>query len=305
MPHPFIFDHLIPTLDAAKIQLESLDLNACVSSLATLSSASCLTSLKRLKTDLILDRKKPRPFQLFTQSPILSNLETLILGDDLLSIITSAKLVSLLSSSMMSNNLVELDLACITFPTADLIKTLCTQHTIPHDNTSPLKYGKLRQLDISMSHITDDDVALIVENLTQLTHLNVSNFSFDCNITDKTIIALLSTEKADPRYQYPSLPNLVNLNISSCQITAPGFIELSKSQLLDQLEELHLRYCPGLYSLDHQPFSPSLYALLTTPHVSHLQTLVLSDGMMVDSAKHKAGDMAIEKYLDNCHVSWE
>ena len=307
----FAFDHLIPTLDAANIQLETLELSDTTFSLAALSSAPCLTSLKQFLVEEwsemspALDQDEPGRFDLFIQSPILSNLETLAFDRQFRLGLTSAQWVSLLSSPMFSNNLIQLDFSHCTFPMGDVIKTLCTQRVIAGDETSPLKYGKLQKLDLSSTQITADDIGLVVENLTQLTSLSVHRAHVGKDkkaANDETLAALLSTEIANPYYPYPSLPNLVKLDVSSCDLSSEFFIQLSKSQLLDQLERLDVSGCLGLFDWD-QDITPGLHALLTTPNVSNLKELVVYLPPKPEFDNLKKDDCAIMSHLDNCTVS--
>ena len=309
--HPeFVFDDLIPVLDAANVKLETLDIAQTFSSLAALSSASCLTSLKQfVNMGRILDPKESGHFDLFTQSPILSNLETLTFNEGFRLGLSSAQWVSLLSSPMMSNNLTELDLSYCEFPMVDVIKTLCTQRVIPDDETSPLKYGKLKNLNLAFTQVTAEDIGLIVENLTQLTDLGLGNLyaaaadAADGAVDRRTIVPLLSTETANPCYPDPALPNLVHLDLSRSSISPQGFIQLSKSQLLDQLEWLDVGDCPSLKQHDDdEDLPPSLYALLTSSRVSNLKRLDLKFLIQSRFGKLKEKDNAIAKYLDHCWV---
>ena len=75
--------------------------------------------------------------------------------------------------------------------------------------------------------------------------------------------ALIGDEHVDPLQPYPALPNLIYLSLRDSSITDQGCIELSKSQLLDQLERLDLSSRGGL-QIDAT-------ALLTTPLYSHMR----------------------------------
>ena len=77
--------------------------------------------------------------------------------------------------------------------------------------------------------------------------------------------ALIGDEHIDPLQPYPSLPNLVFLSLYKSSITDQGCIELSKSQLLDQLGYL------DLYSLDPRSTQIGTTALLTTPLYSNMK----------------------------------
>jgi hypothetical protein len=248
MPPIFSFDRIIPALDAANVKLETLDLgdSKTQSSLNALATASCLsTGLKQITMGSFPELNRQSVFETLIQSPLLSHLE--IFPRDIIHRLTSDQLVSILSSTNMSNDLIELDLDGFEDPVKDVVKTLCTQRIIPGDETSPLKFGKLRKLNLSYTDVDDDDVELIVANLTQLTHLELVDWVDHDNpltltdkLTDKTITALLSTESNNPCYPDTSLPNLIHLSINGSQITDKGWIQLSQSQLLDQLEYLNV-----------------------------------------------------------------
>ena len=68
-------------------------------------------------------------------------------------------------------------------------------------------------------------VELIVQNLKDLTHLNLSR---NPNIDDATIItALIGDKHVDLQFSSPSLPNLIDLTLGSCSINAPPvFVEI-------------------------------------------------------------------------------
>ena len=50
----------------------------------------------------------------------------------------------------------------------NVIETICTARVNPGDERSPLKYGKLRKLNFDHTNITDAEIKLLVENLTEL-----------------------------------------------------------------------------------------------------------------------------------------
>ena len=165
---------------------------------------------------------------------------------------------------MMSNDLVELNLvSCEGSITDDVIETIFTTRVNPGDETSPLKFGKLQRLYCRDSSIGARGVHTIVQNLPHLTHLYLPN-SKDFDVA---MAALIGDEHVDPLHPYPALPNLVCLSLYGSSITNPGYIELSKSQLLDQLEYLNL------FSHPHPgPIQIGETALLTTPLYSNMRT---------------------------------
>ena len=174
----------------------------------------------------------------------------------------------------------ELDFSQCPYPLPDLIETICTTRINPNDETSPLKYGKLRQLRFYDTEVTDYEVKLIVENLTDLTHLELGYSS--CRrrvVTDKTITALLATERADLAYPYITLPNLTHLDLRSSGITSGGLIELSKSRLFSQLEELDVGECEARWDGNYPQLPPGLLPLLTNSRFSKLNLLRL-DGLI-------------------------
>jgi hypothetical protein len=307
MPPHFVFDDLLPILDAANVKLETLDSGHTEPPLRALSTASCLSDLHGFEMTYPPDLDEQDLFETFIQSPFVSNLE--ILPSEIVRGLSVDQLVSMLSSPNMSNNLIELDLHNYGDPVKNVIITLCTQRIIPGDESSPLKFGKLRKLNLSCTHVDDDDVKLVVMNLTQLTHLVLNKDGWRLNpFTDKTITALLSAERADPFYPSPSLPNLIHLSIRGSKITHSGLTQLSQSQLLDQLE--YLDVSEGLLLGDGNNLrgqllalvSPGLQSLLTTSVVSNLKYLKL-----VKLLSHHLGDLqkkdeALLKYLDHCHV---
>ena len=112
------------------------------------------------------------------------------------------------------------------------------------------------------------------------------------NITDTSIIALISHEHNDPQLPYPALPNLASLDLSKCSITEQGLVTLSKSQLLDQIEDL---------SLDNQPHIHSSNGANTL-----LQTTLFSNmnWMWLDRVDEQHIDSQDFSHFDNCEVSW-
>jgi hypothetical protein len=322
MPPTFSFDYIIPALDAANVKLETLDLgdrksfdgfgmatfapSKTQSSLNALATASCLSmGLKQIKMGKCSILNQQNVFE--TQSPLLSHLE--IFPHQIIHDLTSDQLVSILSSPNMSNDLIEFDLSQSLSPVKDVVKTLCTQRIIPGDETSPLKFGKLRKLNLSYTDVDDDDVELIVANLTQLTHLELVKWS-GIPITDKTITALLSTELNNPCYPYTSLPNLIHLSINGSRITDKGWIQLSQSQLLDQLKYLSVNQeGPRLREILQQMLNgeilelpPRFKCLFTTSLVSNLRTMNSDYLSPFELSDLKKKDATLFQYLDHCHL---
>jgi hypothetical protein len=319
IPPIFSFDRIIPALDAANVKLETLDLgdsrsfggfgmaSKTQSSLNALATASCLsTGLKQIKMGDFSTLNQQNVFEIIIQSPLISHLE--LFPRDIIHDLTSDQLVSILSSPNMSNDLIELNLNDLEAPVKDVVKALCTQRIIPGDETSPLKFGKLRKLNLSWTDVSDDDVELIVANLSQLTHLELINWS--TNVTDKTITALLSTERNNPCYPSTSLPNLIHLSIRGSQITDKGWIQLSQSQLLDQLEYLNVdQEGPSLGQILRQMLNgeilelpPRFKCLFTTPLVSNLRTMSLDYLLPDELSDLKKKDATLFQYLDHCHL---
>ena len=193
-----------------------------------------------------------------------------------------------------------------------MVKTICTTRTDPDDETSPLKYGKVRKLIFNRTpNVTSDDIKLIVENLTELTHLDLEYLAGV--VTDQTITALLATEHVDPAYPSTTLPNLTHLNLCGSSLTCEGLMALSQSSLFSQLEYLNLAgSAVGPWNIrDSGPLPPGLQALLANSRVTNLQHLNLRDLIeppncifTVENLVKK--DPAIAKlfqYLGKCRVT--
>jgi hypothetical protein len=303
MPAEFVFDDIISTLDAANVKLETLDLLLTKSSLDALLTASCLSELKQIRIGYSSDLNEPDSFEAFVQSSLLSHLE--IFPHQIINDLTSDQLVSILSSPKMSNDLIECNLSWYQSPVKDVVKTLCTQRSIPGDESSPLKFGKLRKLNLSWTDVSDDDVKLIVANLTQLTHLELNKMSLDSTnpITNNTITALVSAERANPCYPSTSLPNLVHLDIKGSKISHTGLIRLSQSQLLDQLEYLDVSKGSLLRQNPRTSKLPSgLKALFTTPLASNLKQLNVHDLTYTKLKGSQPQDGSLLKYLGHCCI---
>ena len=180
----------------------------------------------------------------FSQSPNLSNLT----GFEIPQIVgykwTHQTLQSLLTSPIMSNDLVSLEFPshCSDIVTDELIEVILTAHTIPGDETSPIKFGKLQKLDLSKTKVGSRSIELIVKHLPHLTHLSLERCE---NINDAAVTALIANEHEDLCSPYPVLENLIELVLTDCPISDQGCITLSKSQLLDQLERLDLNSYPN------------------------------------------------------------
>ena len=311
--YPTTFNDFIPTLNTANIKLETLNLHCTPSTFAPFLTAPCLSELKELKCDGFGRDIPYFTSQQFLQLPFLSNLQHFPFT---LGAMFSSQLLTILSSPKMSNNLIELDLSCYDYPIKDVIKAICTTRVNPGDETSPLKYGKLRKIRLSGTQVADDDIQLIVENLTGLTHLNVSSGDNDDNddddddnlITDKTITTLLATERAHLAYPYTTLPNLTHLGLSASAITSNGLMELSKSQLFSQLEELDVSRCQTEPWNDPEDpaLPPGLLALLTNPRVSNLRLLrlygIIGDHIDLEEFRHLKPEIA--KYFEHCKVEY-
>ena len=300
----FTFHDIIRTLNTANIKLETLKLTSTSSDWESVLTEPCFSNLKELK----IESNELKPLNHFTPDQFLKlhflpNIERFPFR---LNQFDQHDLVRILSSPKMSNNLIEFNLWGYKYPVSEVIKTLCTQRVIPGDETSPLKYGKLKKLHLGFTGVTDADVELIVANLTQLTHLNLSQEPdrfLVRTITDKTITTLLATEHGNPDHPYTSLPNLVHLDLMGTGITCNGLVQLSKSQLLDQLETLHLDQTSVLPWRDvRQPAPPGLHALLTTPRVSNLKRLFLHDLSPPRGRLEQSCDDRILKYLGNCLI---
>lgn len=117
-----------------------------------------------------------------------------------------------LSSPPLSNDLVGLDLRHY-YPDQldeirldDIITTLCTQRILPGDETSPLKFGNLRKLDLRGKTVSEDVIELAIKTLSQLTHLTLPK-----NATDRTIDTLVAIERDQGL-------NLTHLDISRSTI---------------------------------------------------------------------------------------
>ena len=138
---------------------------------------------------------------------------------------------------------------------------------------------------------------------------------------------LSSTEHADPAYPYTTLPNLTHLDLFASGITCEGLIELAKSQLFSQLEDLDVGACNAQRwgfdegqdddddddddDEDGQQLPPGLLALFTHVRVSNLKTLMLYDlipkyaGIKLLS-RYYDGDIAqYFQYIGNCKVMSE
>ena len=187
--------------------------------------------------------------QRYAQSPILSNLTDFSLPNLFVQVGSHLRLSaqhyytwtmndieSILTSPMMSNNLIELDLSDARSAVNDqLLETILTMRVIPGDESSPLKFGNVQKLNLQRSSIGARGVELIVQNLKELTHLDLS---YNRNIDDEAITALIGDEHVDLQFPSPSLPNLIDLHLHFCAITDNGCMKLSKSQLLHQLKGL-------------------------------------------------------------------
>ena len=174
----------------------------------------------------------------------------------------------------MPNNIVELDnFKC---PMNDVtVKTICTARVIPNDETSPLKYGQLCKL--SCKNPTNNGLKLILDNLAELTHLEIHDAD------DETITTLLASELAGLDDLYTNLPNLTHLDLPSSRITSNGLIQLSQSQLFCQLERLDVRNCGATPWDGGVQLPPGLKAILTNSRRSNLKHLNLTGLIPLDT----------------------
>ena len=252
-------DSFITELEEANVQLETFNLPLLPFDCLFLTTSPVFSQLKVLVGDrAYLEPHRDVPVvdhpQLFataveqlSQSPILSNLTHFRLPKFALQVgrylseysLTPNDLESILTSPMMSNNLIELDFAK-SMVTDQLIETILTTRVIPGDETSPLKFGQLQKLNIQEGDFGTNAVNSLVKNLTQLTHLNLSGSS---NIDDAAITALIGPKHTNLQLPSPSLPNLRDLALELCQITDKGCGELSKSQLIHRLGNFSCRHC--------------------------------------------------------------
>ena len=294
---------LFNTLDNANVKIETFNLDRSTMDLDLFSISPCFSQLQSFSpwsftTTTPTSSSPPPPTSVeewddaltrFAQSPNLSNLTNFKIPD----LVrhekwTHQQFVSLFTSPMMSNDLLQFDIdrwACSVNITDDWMETILTARVIPGDETSPLKFGKLQKLNLSRSQVGHRTIELIVQNLPYLTHLQLEECS---NITDTAIAALIGHEHVDPKHPYPTLPNLTHLNLNSCPITGQGWIELSNSQLLDQLEDLNLG--------DDGDEDPDERAdiIVKTPLFSNMKSMYLPTEPSID--KEDLG------HLDNCQI---
>ena len=246
---------LLTRLKTANVKLETFEPGSfAVPNLLLLnliSTSSCLSQLKSVSLKTCGSEEQgsspdhPHPedwvpvLERFAQSPNLSNLTTLVIPRLNNHLWSTQALESLLTSPTMSNDLIHLDLTSCTkkVVTDDFMQSIITARVVPGDETTPLKYGKLRELVIMDSKVSHRTMTLIAQNLPQLTHLEMSLCQ---EINDEAITALIGDEHHDPRYPTPVLSNLRSLRLFFCRITSKSFEQLAKSQLLDQLESLDL-----------------------------------------------------------------
>ena len=184
--------------------------------------------------------------QQLAQSPNLSKLTSFALPQ-LNRPWTSHQILTLLTSPMMSNDLVNLDLSNCrdqilrgNLPsnlTDDVLETILRTRTIPTDPNSPLKYGKLKQLRLFRAPIGPRGIKAIVNNLPPLTELYIESCR---EVNDEAVTIIIGHEHDDLKHPLPALPNLTHLTLPGSTITNNSLIQLSKSQLLDQLEHLSL-----------------------------------------------------------------
>ena len=282
---------LLHTLGTANVTLETFDLGFnSIINLDLFSSSSCLSQLKSFSLhcfDMPPSSQTVKDWngalERLEQSPNLSNLTNFSIPRLVGHQWTHQQLVSLFTSPMMSNDLVELDLSLsIDLITDDFMEAILTARLIPGDETSPFKFGKLQKLQLSSAHVGPRTIELIVQNLPHLIHLDLSCCR---DITDAAITALIGHEHDDPHSPYPALPNLTHLDLYACPLTEQGLTELSKSQLLDQLNELNLPRLPNQYQI----------AFMTTPLFSNMRSLRLrSDGDKIDTKPFN--------HLQNCNI---
>ena len=242
---------LITALETASAKLETFsDLSPAKWPLDIFATSPVFSQLKHfnlkngsfIRGDHLLPQSWDVLWQQFIQSPNLSNLVTFTLPKLFKNIDhhhwTEKDVISLFTSPMMSNDLVELNLiSCYSAITDDVIETIFTTRVIPGDKTSPLKFGQLEWLYCFQTQIGARGIAAIVQNLPQLAHLGLGHCE---NFDDEAMVALIGDEHTDPLQPYPALPNLTYLSLLNPSMTDQGCIELSKSQLLDQLEYLEM-----------------------------------------------------------------
>ena len=273
-----------PSLSQLKV-LAPFDLDIGTSSTTTTTSTT--TTMKSESSDERWDAALKR----FAQSPNLSNLTKFTTPALIRRRWSREDLESLFTSPTMSNDLIELKINSRNGDiTDDLMETILAARVVPGDETSPLKYGKLQKLDLSDSHIGPRTVELIVQNFPHLTHLDLCCCE---KINNDAITALIGHEHDDIRDPSPALPNLRSLDISQCSITSKGLIELSKSQLLDQLEHLNFRGDDRARDVGE-----GTGAIAKTPLFSNMESIIWNQPV-----HHFAVDISSCPHLDNCKVS--
>ena len=302
----FVFDNLIPVLDGAKVQLESLNLTRTESSFGALaSSSSCLSSsLKHFSMGYCLEQTDKQAQQaqvdLFTNSPLLSNLQNTPFNYYSRCPLTLPQFISLLSSPMMSNDVVDMDLTGLSFPLHKVIKTISTLRINPSDKSSPLKFAKLQKLNLSGGQFGDSEVKSIVGSFKELTHLYLGNQNG--KLIDKAIThALVATERANPYYLQTSLPKLTHLDISTSSILEDGCQALTTSQLFNQLIYFDGNECDGFCPME-QGLGECVDATLCSTLVSKLKYMDIGGYIFDELDDYMRFHLDLKKCLSNCVV---
>ena len=261
----------LKTFMEARVKMDSFSTSPCLSQLEVLELHPLI--FHSANNDDRADETWSRSFQQFIQSPNLSKLTHLTIPLFIQAhhnawqrnnsrLLRPVEIVSLFTSPMMSNDLVNLTINMTNNLTDDVIEKIFTARVDPDNDTSPLKFGKLEKLTIVAENLTSRSVDIIAQNLPQLTHLSLPDSS---QLDDDAIAAIIGNEHHDPRYPYPALPNLHSLELANCLVTDQGLIHLSKSQLLDQFETLSI-WSDGITHLGSK-------ALLTTPLFSNMKSI--------------------------------
>jgi hypothetical protein len=136
------------------------------------------------------------------------------------------------------------------------------------------------------ANITSHGIQLIVQNFPHLTHLILN----DCNLVGGAAITAFIA--SDPHFPSPALPNLVHLTVTDCSITNQGYISLSKSQLLDQLESLNIIYN-----------QVGAEAILKTPLFSYMKTIQIQTLLVLKSTPSRLAILTIARLFSLSNVA--
>lgn len=210
MPPDFFRDEITPLTNLRELGLTIFGLTAGLSLINTAAQSSRLRNLTSLETNVI---SVIEPLTSLTQLDVYSN----GLCDDDIQRLTNLRILrsscySALSRTVLSN-----------------LTNLETLHLFNHETETLFLLTKLVDLDLSASHITDEQISLLT-NLTRLVLASCPSITNHAVYELKNLAFITATETQITKYGVSHLQNLQEINLEEAEELSDLVSDDSESQ---------------------------------------------------------------------------